>query len=37
MEESTFENINRAWLEKQFDAGRYNIICSTGELPPKWA
>ena len=34
MEESTFENINRAWLEKQFDAGRYNIICSTGELPP---
>jgi len=34
MEENTFENINRAWLEKQFDAGRYNIICSTGELPP---
>jgi hypothetical protein len=26
--------MNRAWLEKQFDAGRYNIICSTGELPP---
>ncbi len=34
MEESTFDHINRAWLEKQFDAGRYNIICSTGELPP---
>jgi hypothetical protein len=34
MEESTFENMNIAWLEKQFDAGRYNIICSTGELPP---
>jgi hypothetical protein len=34
MEENTFDNINRAWLEKQFDAGRYNIICSTGELPP---
>jgi hypothetical protein len=34
MEENTFEHINRAWLEKQFDAGRYNIICSTGELPP---
>ncbi len=34
MEESTFDHINRAWLEKQFDAGRYNIICATGELPP---
>jgi len=34
MEESTFDQINRAWLEKQFDAGRYNIICATGELPP---
>jgi hypothetical protein len=34
MEENTFDHINRAWLEKQFDAGRYNIICSTGELPP---
>jgi len=34
MEESTFDHINRAWLEKQFDAGRYNIICSTGGLPP---
>ncbi len=34
MEESTFDHINRAWLEKQFDAGRYNIICATGEMPP---
>lgn len=34
MEESTFDNMSIAWLEKQFDAGRYNIICSTGELPP---
>lgn len=34
MAESTFDNMNIAWLEKQFDAGRYNIICSTGELPP---
>ncbi len=34
MEESTFDDMNLAWLEKQFDAGRYNIICSTGELPP---
>ncbi len=34
MEANTFDKINRAWLEKQFDAGRYNIICSTGELPP---
>lgn len=34
MEESSFENMNVAWFEKQFDAGRYNIICSTGEMPP---
>jgi hypothetical protein len=34
LEESAFDNMNLAWLEKQFDAGRYNIICSTGELPP---
>lgn len=32
--ESTYENPNRALIEKEFDAGRYNIICSTGELPP---
>ncbi|TVS16689.1 MAG: alpha-L-fucosidase [Planctomycetaceae bacterium] len=34
LELSTNENPNRALIEKQFDAGRYNIICSTGELPP---
>ncbi|MEN8660996.1 MAG: glycoside hydrolase N-terminal domain-containing protein [Lentimonas sp.] len=34
MEESTFDDMNLAWFEKQFDAGRYNIICATGELPP---
>ncbi len=34
LEESTYENPNRALIEKEFDAGRYNIICSTGELPP---
>lgn len=34
MEESGFETMSIAWLEKQFDAGRYNIICATGELPP---
>ncbi len=32
--ESTYEKPNRALVEKQFDAGRYNIICSTGSLPP---
>jgi hypothetical protein len=31
---STSENLNMALLEKQFDAGRYNIISCTGELPP---
>ena len=31
---STYEDPNRALIEKEFDAGRYNIICSTGELPP---
>ena len=31
---STNERLNRALVEKQFDAGRYNIISSTGELPP---
>jgi len=32
--DSTYEKPNRALIEKEFDAGRYNIICSTGELPP---
>ena len=31
---STFENTNRALIEKTFDAGRYNILSATGELPP---
>ncbi len=34
LELSTWENINIALLEKEFDAGRFNIICSTGKLPP---
>jgi hypothetical protein len=32
---STNENLSKALIEKEFDAGRYNIISSTGELPPK--
>jgi hypothetical protein len=31
---STNEQLNKALIEKEFDAGRYNILCSTGELPP---
>ncbi|MBI5706111.1 MAG: hypothetical protein HZC36_03880 [Armatimonadetes bacterium] len=31
---STNENLSRALTEKVFDAGRYNIICCTGDLPP---
>ena len=31
---STNDNLNLTLLEKQFDAGRYNIISCTGELPP---
>ena len=31
---STNEQLNRALIEKEFDAGRYNILSSTGELPP---
>ena len=34
MEKSTNDNLSRALLEKEFDAGRYNIISSVGELPP---
>jgi hypothetical protein len=34
MEASTYEQPNRALIEKQFDAARYNIISCTGELPP---
>lgn len=32
--ESKSGTTNRALLEKLFDAGRYNIMSSTGELPP---
>jgi alpha-L-fucosidase 2 len=31
---STNEQLNKALIEKEFDAGRYNILSSTGELPP---
>jgi len=31
---SSYERMNRALIEKEFDAGRYNIISSTGQLPP---
>jgi hypothetical protein len=33
-EKSTNEKLSRALIEKEFDAGRYNIISCTGELPP---
>ena len=31
---STDENVSPVLVEKLFDAGRYNILSSTGELPP---
>jgi len=34
IEKSTNDNLNLALLEKEFDAARYNIISSTGDLPP---
>jgi len=34
LERSTNEQLNKALIEKEFDAGRYNIISCTGELPP---
>jgi alpha-L-fucosidase 2 len=34
LEKTSNENLNRALVEKAFDAGRYNIISCTGELPP---
>ena len=34
LEQSTNENLNLALVEKLFDAGRYNIISCTGQLPP---
>ena len=34
LELSSYESLNRALIEKEFDAARYNIISCTGELPP---
>jgi hypothetical protein len=34
IKKSTNEKLNLALIEKEFDAGRYNIISCTGELPP---
>jgi hypothetical protein len=34
IEASTNDRLSRALIEKQFDAGRYNILSCTGELPP---
>lgn len=34
MKKSTNEQLNKALIEKEFDAGRYNILSSTGQLPP---
>ena len=34
LEKSSLGNLNRALLEKQFDAARYAILSSSGELPP---
>jgi hypothetical protein len=34
LEKTSDSDPSKALLEKEFDAGRYNIISSTGELPP---
>lgn len=34
MNKSTNKELNKALIEMEFDAGRYNILSSTGELPP---
>ena len=34
LKKSSLGNLNRALLEKEFDAARYAILSSTGELPP---
>lgn len=34
LEKTSNENVNKALIEKTFDAGRYNILSCTGELPP---
>lgn len=31
---TTHDNVSRTLIEKTFDAGRYNILSCTGELPP---
>lgn len=37
IEKSNMDNTNKALIEKQFDAGRYNILSSMGERPPALA
>ncbi len=32
--QSTDENLSKALIEKEFDAGRYNILSCTGRFPP---
>ena len=34
LEKSSLGNLNKALLEKEFDAARYAILSSTGKLPP---
>ena len=34
LEKTSNEQLSKALIEKEFDAGRYNIISCTGELPP---
>ncbi|VGO11502.1 hypothetical protein PDESU_00046 [Pontiella desulfatans] len=34
LEKTSFEKLNRTLIEKEFDAARYNVLSSTGELPP---
>jgi len=34
MDKSANNLLDKALIEKEFDAGRYNILSSTGELPP---
>jgi hypothetical protein len=34
LKKNSFEELNRTLIEKEFDAARYNILSSTGELPP---
>ena len=34
LEQSNYDHLPPALIEKEFDAGRYNIISCTGDLPP---